>query len=141
MERIHSKTRRAAAAALLLGVASGCASPRPVLYPNATVQEHGDDAAAAAIEQCMAEAKRYASSRTGRVVRQTAKGGVIGGATGAVVGAIVGSPGTGAAIGAAGAATQGLLSGLFGARELDEVERGYVDRCLRDRGYDPIGWR
>jgi outer membrane lipoprotein SlyB len=142
MKQIRSRAARATAgAALLLGVAFGCASQRPVLYENATLEERGDAAAAEAIEECMAESKRVASSRTGRVVRETAKSGAVGGATGAVIGAIVGRPGTGAAVGAAGAATQGLLHGLFGARELDSVERGYVDRCLRERGYDPIGWR
>ena len=131
----------AIAAALAIGAALGCASPRPVLYDNATLQENGDAAAAAAIEECMAQAKKYASSGTGRVVRETAKSGAIGGATGAVIGAILGRPGTGAAVGAAGAATQGLLHGIFGSRDLDDVQRGYVDRCLRDRGYDTIGWR
>jgi OmpA family protein len=74
-------------------------------------------------------------------LRETGTSGAIGGATGAVIGAIVGSPGTGAAIGAAGSATSALLHGAFSSRDLDPIERGYVDRCLREQGYDPMGWR
>jgi len=29
----------------------------------------------------------------------------------------------------------------MGSRELDPVQRGYVERCLREQGYDPMGWR
>jgi hypothetical protein len=140
--RFRFATQATAAAGLtLLAVAAGCTAARPVLYENATLQERGQEAAAAAIEQCIVDARRYASSDTARVVRQTAKSGAVGGATGAVVGAIVGRPGTGAAIGAAGSATSALLHGVLGARELDPIERGYVDRCLREQGYDPMGWR
>jgi hypothetical protein len=74
-------------------------------------------------------------------VRQTATSGAVGAATGAVIGAIAGAPGTGAAIGAAGSATASLLRGAIGSRELDSIQRGYVDRCLREQGYDPMGWR
>lgn len=139
----HRRRRGVArvAASAGLAVALGCASPRPVLYENAALQERGPDAAAAAIDRCMRGAKQYASSGSTRVIRQTATGGVVGGATGAVVGAIVGNPGTGAAVGAAGAATSALMRGVIGSRDLDPVERGYVDRCLREEGYDPIGWR
>jgi hypothetical protein len=128
-------------AVVLLVVALGCTAARPVLYEDAVLQERGQEAAAAAIERCMVAARQHASSDTARVVRQTATSGAIGGATGAVVGAIAGRPGTGAAMGAAGAATHALLTGILGARELDPIERNYVDRCLREEGYDPIGWR
>jgi len=132
---------KSAAGLVVLAVSLGCAGARPVLYENATLKEKGPDAAAVAIERCMAEAKKYASSDTARVVRQTATSGAVGGATGAVIGAIVGRPGTGAAVGAAGSATSALLYGILGTRELDPIERGYVDRCLREEGYDPMGWR
>jgi hypothetical protein len=135
----HRASTATAALALVMGF--GCASARPVLYENAKLQEEGQAAAGAAIERCIAEAKQYASSDTARVVRQTTVSGAVGGATGAVIGAIVGRPGTGAAVGAAGAATSSLLRGVIGSSELDSIERNYVDRCLREQGYDPIGWR
>jgi hypothetical protein len=138
----HSRAARAAAAGLsLLAAALGCTSARPVLYENETLKEKGRAAAAAAIEQCIAEARAYASSDAAQVVRQTATSGAVGAATGVVIGAIVGRPGTGAAVGAAGAATTALVGGIIGSFDLDPIERNYVDRCLRERGYDPMGWR
>jgi hypothetical protein len=137
-----SESRLAHAAAFAaLALAFGCTAARPVLYENATLQERGPEAAAAAIEQCIVAAEAHASSDTARVVRQTATSGAVGAATGAVIGAIAGAPGTGAAIGAAGSATASLLRGAIGSRELDSIQRGYVDRCLREQGYDPMGWR
>ncbi|MBW2448714.1 MAG: hypothetical protein JRG83_22750, partial [Deltaproteobacteria bacterium] len=55
--------------------------------------------------------------------------------------AVRGHAGRGAATGAAGAAAGGLVRGLFRSREPDPVERRFVEQCLRDRGYQPIGWR
>jgi len=139
--RARRATPGAITASAILVAALGCAPQRPVLYENATMRERGKEAAAASIEQCMREAETYASSRSAQVVRETAKGSAVGGATGAVIGAIVGRPGTGAAVGAAGAATRGVMEGVMGSRELDPVQRGYVERCLREQGYDPMGWR
>ena len=42
---------------------------------------------------------------------------------------------------AAAGAIGGLFRGLFRSREPDPVFRNYVDQCLRERGYQPIGWR
>ena len=91
-----------------------------------------------------------ASGRSGRRVgglgprraggESGAVGGAIGGATGAVGGAILGRPGTGAALGAATGATAGLMRSLFRRDEPSQAYRGFVDRCLRERGYDPVGW-
>jgi hypothetical protein len=33
------------------------------------------------------------------------------------------------------------MRGLFRSREPDATYRSYVNRCLRDLGYDPVGWR
>jgi len=35
----------------------------------------------------------------------------------------------------------GRLRGLFKAREPSPVYKNFVDRCLRERGYEPIGWK
>ena len=136
--------RRALARALVLGVgALGCAAPRPVLYPNQTLRSVGPEAAQADIDACLRLAREYGSGggQAGRVAGETAGSAATGAAVGAVTGAILGAPGTGAAVGAAGAGTAGLLRGIFGERGPDEIERRFVERCLRERGYDPIGWR
>ena len=38
-------------------------------------------------------------------------------------------------------AAGGLVRGLLRWREPDPVERRFVEQCLRERGYQPIGWR
>jgi OmpA family protein len=78
------------------------------------------------------------------VAGSTAIGAGTGAAIGAVGGAVTGNAGEGAAVGAATGGTAGLLSGIFGAfrsSQPDPVYANFVDRCLRERGYDPIGWK
>jgi hypothetical protein len=124
-------------------LAGGCSAKRPVLYPNAAYQQAGIAVAQADIDACMQMAesgvgdKSVAAETAGR----TAVGAGAGAAVGAVGGAVTGRAGTGAAVGAATGATTGLLSGLWRSREHDPVYMNYVDRCLRDKGYEPIGWR
>jgi outer membrane lipoprotein SlyB len=95
----------------------------------------------------MNECIRMASEHGGQgdageqVAKDTVEGGAVGGAVGAGVGAVLGSVGRGAAAGAAGGAAGALTRGLFRASELNPVFRGFVDRCLREKGYEPIGWR
>ena len=148
-----SHTYRSHTRFLLLSVAlvvAGCAASRPVLYPNEQLNKVGDAAAQRDVDDCMQRASQYVKS--GGHEAQTAKevggraavGGGIGAATGAVGGAIAGNPGEGAAIGAASGATAGVLSGLFDSwhsQEVDPVYANFVDRCLRERGYEPIGWK
>ena len=126
---------------LLLLVA--CAQKRPVLYPNYHLQEVGNEMAQTEIDECMRLAKEYgtSSSSSGKVAESTAKGGAIGAAGGAATGAVLGSVGRGAAAGGAGGAAVGCLQGLFRSPEPDPVFRQFVDRCLREKGYEPIGWK
>lgn len=120
-----------------------CSSPKPVLYPNDHLAAVGEERAEEDIEECseLAEAYGAEAGDPGReVAGSTAVGGAGGAATGAVGGAIVGSAGTGAAIGAATGATAGLLRGLFTANEPGATHVKFVEKCLRDKGYEPIGW-
>jgi hypothetical protein len=45
-----------------------------------------------------------------------------------------------AAAGAAGGGASGLLSGLFRGSKPSPTHMNYVDRCLREKGYEVIGW-
>ncbi|MEJ2431425.1 MAG: hypothetical protein P8075_21290, partial [Deltaproteobacteria bacterium] len=94
-------------------------------------------------DECIRLAKEYgtSSSSSGKVAESTAMGGAIGAAGGAATGAVLGSVGRGAAAGGAGGAAVGCLQGLFRSREPDPVFRQFVDRCLREKGYEPIGWK
>ena len=126
---------------LLLLVA--CSQKRPVLYPNYHLQEVGDETAQNEIDDCISLAKEYgtSSSSSGKVAKSTAGGGAVGAAGGAASGAVLGSGGRGAAAGAAGGAAIGCLQGLFRSPEPDPVFRQFVDRCLIEKGYEPIGWK
>jgi len=132
-----------ALAALALGA---CASgPQPVLYPNQQLQAVGQAQAEQDIAECRALAESAGASEgtsdARRAAGSTAAGGAVGGATGAVGGAILGAPGTGAAVGAATGATAGLLRSMFrGGSGPSAAYRNVVDRCLRERGYEPMGW-
>ena len=92
---------------------SGCAAPKPILYPNAHYQQVGADAAQADIQDCIAMAKEAGASpdegKTAQVATGTVGGGAVGSAAGAVGGAILGHPGRGAMVGAASGATAGFL--------------------------------
>jgi outer membrane lipoprotein SlyB len=125
---------------------TGCAgSKRPVLYPNQHFNSVGQYQADADINACMqaAEASGADSGKGEELAKNTAKAGAVGGATGAVVGAISksASTGRGAAIGGAGAATAALVGGAFKASEPTDIYIRFVDQCLRDKGYQTLGWR
>jgi hypothetical protein len=133
---------------LLLGI-SACASQRPVLSPNAHLMRVGPGVGEQDIGECIARAE--AGSTEGRetskdnVVAGTATGSVVGAAAGGAGGAVVGRAGQGAAAGAAGGAAaslmHALLQGLFGSKPPDPSYRQFVDRCLREKGYEPVGWK
>lgn len=129
--------------ALLLVSCAG--STRPVLYPNQHLYAVGQHQADADIDACMwaAEAAGANSGKGRALAGRTAKAGVVGGATGAVVGAISSGSnvGRGAAIGGAGAATASLVGGAFKVSKPTRLYMRFVDQCLRDKGYQPIGWR
>ncbi len=125
---------------------SGCGTTKsPVLYPNHHLTTVGREAAQADIDDCMQQA--YASGADAgkgkELTKETATAGTVGAATGAVVGAISSSSdvGRGAAIGGAGAATARLVSGLFKVSEPTPIFMRYVDLCLHEKGYQPLGWR
>ena len=131
-----------ALAAVLL---AGCAGPKPVLYPNEQLRAVGQAQADQDIAECRQIAEQAGASAgsgtAGRAAGRTVAGGAIGGAVGAAGGAVLGRPGTGAAFGAATGATAGLMrSMLGGGGEPSQPYRNVVDRCLRERGYEPAGW-
>ena len=145
-----SQMPRSFACLLLFSVVAGCSARRPVLYPNEQYNKVGDAVAQRDIDDCMSRASQYVTSggQSAQVAERAgghaAVGAGVGAATGAVGGAIAGNPGEGAAVGAASGATAGLLSGVFesgSSKEPDPVYANFVDRCLRERGYDPIGWK
>jgi Glycine-zipper domain len=129
----------------LLAALAACASqPRPVLYPNAHLSAVGQAQADADLAECRRLAETAGASAGSRQGEQAARGavvgGAIGGAAGAAGGAVLGRPGTGAALGAATGATANFMRSLFRGDQPSQAYRGFVDRCLRERGYEPVGW-
>jgi hypothetical protein len=138
--------RHAAVIVGVLAAVGGCAGePRPILYPNAHLSAVGQARADADLAECRRLAEAAGASAGGRegeqAARDAAVGGAIGGATGAAGGAVLGLPGTGAAVGAATGATANFMRSLFRRDQPSQAYRGFVDRCLQERGYDPVGWQ
>ncbi len=137
-----SKTLKASILACVFFLLA-CSQKRPVLYPNYHLEQVGNEVAQADIDECMRLAAEHGatSSSSGKVAKGTTKGAAVGGAGGAAAGAVLGSAGRGAAAGAAGGAAIALTRGIFRSREPDPVFRRFVEKCLRDKGYEPIGWK
>jgi hypothetical protein len=133
---------------LLLGI-SACASQRPVLSSNAHLMRVGSAVGERDIDDCVARAEAASTegheSDKENVAASTATSSVVGAAAGGAGGAVVGHAGRGAAAGAAGGAAaslmRGLLQGLFRSKPPDPSNRQFVDRCLREKGYEPAGWK
>jgi hypothetical protein len=121
-------------AALML---AGCGASRPVIY-------QGGPAAQQDVDECMRLARQGgADAGTGaKVARDTATGAAMGAAATGVYGAVRGYSDVGnrAAAGAAAGAAVGLIRGGVKASEPSSTLKSYVNRCLRERGYDVVGW-
>lgn len=128
---------------LALLILWGCADKRPVLYPNAHLKQVGEEAARRDVDECMRYAKESGAegNKGTEIAKNTAGGAAMGGAVGAATGAVLGNLGRGTAAGAAGGAAGGLVKGIFDSADPDPVFKNFVDRCLREKGYESIGWK
>jgi uncharacterized protein YcfJ len=138
---------------LALLVISACAAQKPVLSSNAHLMRVGSTVAEQDIDECIAYAE--AGSEAGQTNKENPKENpiasaattsVVGAAAGGAGGAIFGNAGRGAAAGAVGGAvgslTYSLLQGrLFQRKPPEPVTRQIADRCLREKGYEPVAWR
>ena len=135
--------KRLAAGCLCAGLVA-CATQRPVLYPNAKYKQSGEQAAQRDIDDCSRLAQEAGASPRGndRIASGGVGGAAVGGATGAVAGAIRGGNVLDrAAAGAAIGGTAGAVHGAVRSGEPGSVYKGFMQRCLRERGYDVIGWQ
>jgi outer membrane lipoprotein SlyB len=136
-------------AALLSGCATtGSRSPsaRPVFYPNAKLNNVGQASANADADACISAAESANLSpeeKNSAVAHDAAKGAAMGGVAGAVGGLVTGHGiETSVKRGVAGAAVGGSVGAVNGAfdNRPNQSFRHYVQRCLKDKGYDVIGW-
>jgi hypothetical protein len=107
----------------------GCASERPVLYPNEQLKQVGVEAANRDIGDCLRQAQSHvpSSARAGKASPSAVQAG-----TGTVIG------GVGSTV---GGATSGLVRGVFSNPEPSPSQKNFVNRCLREKGYSPVRWQ
>jgi outer membrane lipoprotein SlyB len=139
--------RGAAVVSVGLGIFA-CASQRPVLSSNDHLSRVGAEVGERDIDECIKQAKTRTDgvdASKDSVVAGAATGSVAGAAAGGATGAIFGHAGRGAAAGAvggvAGSLTQALLQGLFRPKPPQPSNQQVVESCLRQKGYEPSGWK
>jgi hypothetical protein len=142
MTPLDRQVRAARLIAVLLAVAlvlalSACSTTRPVVYGGGSVAQADIDACKQLARQAGAN-----GNAAGKVARDTAVGAAAGGAATGVYGAVRGHSNVGnrAAAGAAAGAAVGLIGGAVRSTEPSGTFKAYVNRCLRERGYDVVGW-
>ncbi len=138
---------------LVTVAAAGCAttgasspSARPVFYPNTALNKVGAEQANREADTCMGQAKSAGltpEEKDNAVAHGAAKGAAMGGVGGAVS-ALVNGRGLEKTVerGAAGAVVGGSVGAVAGAfhEKPSGTYRHYVQRCLKDKGFDVIGW-
>jgi len=80
-------------------------------------------------------------TKTVRWVKKAVGGAAIGGATAGAWGLVRGDAGQRALAGAAAGAAAGTVRGGMQATETSPIFKNFVNRCLRERGYEVIGWQ
>jgi len=144
---IRSVPAASAFVAALLALAAflpACATKKPVLYPNAHLERVGAEQSKRDLADCLqlAEQADLEKSKSAEAAKSGAGGAAVGAAAGAAGGAISGSgAGRGAGAGAAVGLIVGVSRGLFKASEPDPLFVNYVNICLRERGYQVVGWK
>lgn len=129
---------------LVLLLLASCASgpKRPVFYPNAHSKAAGKARTERDVDQCMVLARDAGvrENRDGEVGKKAAAGALIGGIGAGAWGLVRGDAGERALAGALAGGGVGGVKGAVDSTELNPTFRKFVNRCLRDLGYDVIGW-
>lgn len=141
MRRLQLRTLAMLGAIALVAACAG--TPEPVLYPNAHLQQVGGAEAQRDIAECrqLASASGVAQNKDPNVGRQAATGAAVGGASAGAWGLVSGDAGERALAGAAAGAAAGTVRGGIQSSDTSPVYKNFVQRCLRERGYEVIGWQ
>jgi hypothetical protein len=113
------------------------------MYPNSHYKSVSMEVVNRDIYECMrlANESGAATNKGGETAKSAAGNAAVGGAAGAAAGAVHGNVGRGAASGAAAASAATVMRGILKSDDPDPVYKTFVNKCLRDRGYEPIGWK
>lgn len=138
-----SRLRHGTFALLLLGMVSGCAAPRAVLYTEGSAGRQAH--AQRALHSCESKARRAVDYNAGSraIGRQAGSVGTVA-AVSAISGALVKGARdlTGPVLVAGTAGVAGALTkGVIGHNQPDEVYERYVKLCMKKRGHEVLGWR
>jgi hypothetical protein len=132
---------------LLVASLPACAGPEPILRSNSQLLLYGKEMGQDVIAACEAKAERAGVHHGTNRSKNAAGGTIIGVIGGAAVGASTGLAGgpAGVAVGAgAGAALGGMIGLVAGTYKPLDPDRSYMDfveRCLKEKGYDVSGWQ
>lgn len=146
LKKIGSTMSRCVMALIVLTV-TGCAGPEPIFKSTTYLQLHGQQQARDEAAVCAVKAERaglqHGTNRSGNAGAGAALGVIGGAAVGASAG-LVGGP-TGIAIGAAAGGAVGGVLGLFAGTykplQPQQDYAAFVERCLKEKGYETDGWQ
>ncbi len=149
LHRVGSMGARASRCAILSIVIAlaACAGPEPILKSTTYLQLHGKDQAEREAAVCGLKAERaglqHGTNRSGNAGAGAALGVIGGAAVGASTGLIGGPTGIaiGAAAGGAVGGVLGLLAGAYKALQPQQDYAAFVERCLKEKGYETDGWQ
>lgn len=127
-------------------VLSGCASMKPVVYPNKQAKAAGTEKLESDIQACKQKADEYVGpgDRKQHMVRRAGIATAVGAAAGGAWGFVVGGAGDALTRGGAGGAAGGagsIVKDLLTMNEPDGVHQKFVEKCLKKKGYEVLGWR
>lgn len=123
---------------------TGCASPRPVLYPNKYFNEVGATQAEKDIDDAINLAENRGLTTHTKDGENAARAGVdsgVGAGTAVAAGAASGGIGGGTAVSAGAAGVSGFTRWLFNSGQPEPVFRNFVETKLRAQGYQVMGWK
>ena len=146
LARIGERGAQGISGLMILAVVA-CAGPEPILKSTTYLQLHGKDQAEREAAVCGLKAERsglaHGTNRSGNVGAGATLGLIGGAAVGASAG-LVGGP-TGIAIGAAAGGAVGtvlgLLAGTYKPVQPGQEYAAFVERCLKEKGYETEGWQ
>ena len=134
--------RRPVAAVLAASFLAACAAPQVKLYPDERFKSIPKETVDKDIKECDDRAKEFVQTNKGKIVAKRAGGGaVLGAFLGMIAGAFTGNFGRAIGEGAALGAAAGLAGGAIQANSPEGVHRRFVEDCLTEKGYRPIGWK
>jgi hypothetical protein len=123
---------------------TGCNTQRPVLYPNKHLLKVGKQQAEKDIDNAMSTAEKYDldSSDYADGAKHTAGASLAGAAAGTAVKAIDGKDiWKGSVTGAVGGASGSVFNWAFSPSKPSPVFKRFVEQSLKEKGYQPIGWK